>query len=165
MVKLQNRDPNVIKEIKDEIWSGSSVLENINTIISDKIIPPFSIAIDGEWGSGKTTLLKLAYQKLEEEKYPVFWFNPWEYKESSNVVLSFLQKFVTTFAKEVGLPKLKKLRFISGLLLNGFDFALKSLSLGSVSVNSVNVSQSGRLILSLTGETGCTIIGTSRFAK
>lgn len=47
---------------------------------------PCAIGLDGEWGSGKTFLLRLLKQHLEEDGYPVIWFDIWKYEAVQNPI-------------------------------------------------------------------------------
>ncbi len=67
------------KEIKDHLHRETEFVDRFFHLIKDSIEPPYAISIDGLWGTGKTTIMRLLYDKFNDEDYPVFWFNPWEY--------------------------------------------------------------------------------------
>lgn len=99
--KLRALDPILCfneEDIKEEEYLNKPYLQVNDSfitpfyeLITQSVQPPYAISIDGLWGTGKTTLMKILHHKLEKEGYPVFWFNPWEYRKTQNVVLAFLQ--------------------------------------------------------------------------
>ena len=100
--KLIAFDPNNIdnkKEIENHCFSESYITGLIN-LIKDKIAPPFSLSIDGDWGTGKTHLLKIIERKLKNENYPTIWFNPWEYEKTDSAYIAFLKKISMSFKNE-----------------------------------------------------------------
>ena len=103
MRKLRAHEPFLYEVDQiDEMYKGEdSGLDKFVRVITDRIQPPFSIAIDGPWGAGKTTLLMLVRDRLAKSNYPTVWFNPWEYDYSDDVVLAFHRKiaceYVDTF--------------------------------------------------------------------
>lgn len=90
---LRALDPKLF-EVEDRLHEKTHFVENIYDLVTKKIEPPFALSIDGLWGSGKTMVMDLLQKKLsdENEKYPVVWFDPWEYQQAENVVYAFLKK-------------------------------------------------------------------------
>ena len=101
--------------------------------INDSVEPPFTISINGRWGTGKTTIMKMVYDKFDGT-FPVFWFNPWEYSKSQDVVLSFLQSL--SGAHTTALNELNKSggKIFKVLLNAGLDAALKVTTNGTFSI-------------------------------
>lgn len=60
-------------------------------VLTQAVQPPTAISIDGLWGTGKTTVMRSLQDRLQAGGYPVFWFNPWKFRQTENVVLAFLQ--------------------------------------------------------------------------
>lgn len=136
MKTLKNPDPLLSKEIKDELFKESNYVDKLFNFLTTKIEPPFSISIDGDWGTGKTTIMKLIEGKLNQD-YPTFWFNPWEYKSSSDVVLSFLKNLAIKFPNELGMKSENVGRFFQLLAVSGIDFVSRVISNGYLSVEMV----------------------------
>ena len=92
MGKLKALDPTLysIEELQDAFYQENQFVERFYELITTSIQPPFAISVDGLWGSGKTTLMKLLQRRLKDD-YSTFWFNPWEYRQTENVVLAFLR--------------------------------------------------------------------------
>lgn len=79
--------------VEDTVFADQesiAFLEQMETLVSHQIEPPFCLSLNGTWGSGKTSLMKELYDRLETKDYPVLWFNPWEYERVEDVVLCFL---------------------------------------------------------------------------
>ncbi|MFO7889689.1 MAG: P-loop NTPase fold protein [bacterium] len=137
MKQLQNLDPNLEKKINDTLHSESKLVKKILNLIINDIKPPFTISIDGDWGTGKTTIMRLLKNSLEQKKlnYPTFWFNPWEYKESNDVVLAFLQKLAQKYTKVTGQKTEKIGKFFKLLFLAGIDVSARLISNGNLSAS------------------------------
>lgn len=85
-----------------------------NILIDEKLQPPFTIGIHGEWGTGKTTLIKKIKKDLEktnDRNLKIIEFDAWKY-ERADIVTALLQKIekkfnnkhkTREFAKAVGL--------------------------------------------------------------
>ena len=100
MGRLRALDPLLQDSIEDQLYYDKNIVKNIVDLVKNNIYPPYSIAVSGSWGSGKTMLLKLIQQDLEHKQcYPTIWFNPWEYDNSGDVVLS-LQKYMALEFKD-----------------------------------------------------------------
>lgn len=92
--KLRALDPLLHPQYDDMLHKKSSFVEHFYQLVTQSIEPPFAISIDGLWGTGKTTVMQMLQNKLQERDggHPVFWFNPWEYRKTGDVVLAFLQQ-------------------------------------------------------------------------
>ena len=88
-MKLHALDPLLYP---DEDRLHRDFVEHFYNLITRSVEPPYAISVDGLWGTGKTTIMKTLQGRLREAYYPVVWFNPWEYRQSDNVVLAFLRK-------------------------------------------------------------------------
>jgi len=135
--KLRALDPLLHLDINDLLHEESQFIKHLYNLINDHVEPPFAISIDGIWGTGKTTVMQLLQSKLRERGYPVFWFNPWKYSQSADVVLAFLQ----TLAKEHE-PLLQNMKKSGGKILKvllrvGIGATLKALTQGDVSVGDI----------------------------
>lgn len=122
MGQLEALDPLLEDRIQDQLYRDKKIVENIVALVNENVRPPYSIAISGSWGSGKTMLLKLIENELGEKlRYPTVWFNPWEYDNSGNVVLSLQRCVALAFKDRFGIS-LKELG-IFGLTLvtSGID--------------------------------------------
>ena len=67
-------------------------------LLTHAIQPPTAISIDGLWGTGKTTVMRSVQEQLHTHGYPVFWFNPWKFRQTDNVVMAFLQTLYLSVA-------------------------------------------------------------------
>jgi hypothetical protein len=135
--KLRALDPLLHHEIEDLLHKESDFIERFYQLVDDVVEPPFAISIDGLWGTGKTTVMQLLEAKFRDRNYPVFWFNPWKYSQSTDVVLAFLQ----ALAKEHE-PLLRNMKESGGklfkvLLRVGLGATLKVLTQGNVSMGDV----------------------------
>lgn len=90
-------DP-IVHEIPDLLHKESEFLDKLSKFLAESITPPFSLSINGSWGAGKTMIMKSLQKRLEEDGYPVLWFNPWEYERTEEIVHCFLIE-LTRFAK------------------------------------------------------------------
>lgn len=135
--KLRALDPLLHLEIEDLLHKESDFIERFYQLIDKSVEPPFAISVDGLWGAGKTTVMQLLQSKFRDRNYPVFWFNPWKYSQSTDVVLAFLQ----SLAKEYE-PLLRNMKESGGkifkvLLRVGMGATLKVLTQGNVSMGDV----------------------------
>ncbi|PPK63438.1 ribosomal protein L7/L12 [Actinokineospora auranticolor] len=55
---------------------------------------PLVVGIYGSWGTGKTTLMELVRKKLEGDKVPTIWFDPWRHQFDDNPVVALLHTMV-----------------------------------------------------------------------
>jgi hypothetical protein len=120
-MKLCALDPLLYPLDKKIIDKESKFIDSFYRLITDSIQPPYAISVDGLWGSGKTTVMKILERRLKDSGYPVFWFNPWEYRQSNNVVLAFLQCLASEHKS-----LLKEMKFSGGRILR----VLLDLSMG-----------------------------------
>ncbi len=135
--KLQALDPLLHKEIEDLLHKESAFVEHFYHLITESVEPPFAISVDGLWGTGKTTVMQLLQKELREQWYPVFWFNPWKYSQTQDVVLAFLQRLA--IEQEDMLPKMQKSggKMLQVLMHIGMGTALKVFTQGNVSLKDV----------------------------
>jgi len=96
-------------------------------LITQSIQPPYAISIDGLWGAGKTTTMRALQEKLGKAGYPVFWYNPWKYRQTQSVVLAFLQSLYLTAADKKFLDDMNKngATILRMLLESGMDAGLR----------------------------------------
>lgn len=135
MSKLKALDPLLDDKINDSLYSDTAIINKVYNLITEKIDPPYSISINGTWGSGKTTFVKLLETKLEVNKYPHLWFNPWEYERSSDVVLAFLKQLSQKFMDKADLKELGI--FGLSLFVTGIDAAAQVLTGGKLSFKNI----------------------------
>lgn len=98
-----------------------------HTLITQTHQLPYAISIDGLWGTGKTAIMRALHEKLDNADYPVFWFNPWKYRQTNSVVLAFLQSLYLKAADKEFLPAMNKngATIVRVLLQSGLDAGLK----------------------------------------
>ena len=102
------------------------------------IEPPYAISIDGLWGTGKTTLMQKLQSKLRGAKYPVFWFNPWEYRQVDDVVLAFLRQLSTANPGIFDEMKKRSVKTILSVLAETtMDVGLSKLTDGKISLKDI----------------------------
>ncbi|MCX6579698.1 MAG: P-loop NTPase fold protein [Candidatus Aminicenantes bacterium] len=136
-MKLRALDPLLYPVDKDIIHNENSFIEHFYQLITRSIQPPYVVSIDGLWGTGKTTVMKILQDKLEKSGFPVFWFNPWEYRQTESVVLAFLQCLAAenkSFLKETKKSGKKILRV---LLESGLDVGLKMVTKNNLSLKDI----------------------------
>jgi hypothetical protein len=98
MGKLKALDP-FLHDVTESIYNDPQVVEKLTNIITNKIEPPYSIAINGSWGEGKTTMMVLLRDVLNAKGYPTLWFNPWEYESTGDIIQSFFQQIAIQFTE------------------------------------------------------------------
>ena len=137
MKRLKNPDPLLNKNIIDSLYNESRLVDKLFNFITSEVNPPFSISIDGDWGTGKTTIMKLLQRQMFDNKYPVYWFNPWEYKDTEHIVLSFLKNLAKYFSSEIGDFKQNLGNFFKLLTLSSIDLVSKVISNGYLSIEMI----------------------------
>lgn len=97
--------------------------------LTQTITPPYRISIDGVWGAGKTAVLRQLYDQLAQMGYPVFWYNPWKYRQTPSVVLAFLQALYLAAADKPFFPDIRRhgALMLQMLVRSGLDGGLKFL--------------------------------------
>lgn len=134
-MKLRALDPLLYDE--EDMLHKEFVSRFYNLIIT-AVEPPYAISVDGLWGTGKTTVMRKLHDKLKNASYPVFWFNPWEYRQSDNVVVAFLRRLATEnrgFLDEMRERSVKTI--LSVLAETAMDVGLSKLTDGKVSLKDV----------------------------
>lgn len=131
-------DPLLYKSVEDALYN--EFIENFYDLIVNAIQPPYAVSIDGLWGTGKTTIMKVLENKLKEEGYPVFWFNPWQYRQTQNVVLAFLQCLAADNEKLLAEMKESGVKILRVLLESGINAGLKLITKGIFSLKDIKES-------------------------
>ena len=68
MGNLKNLDPQLLINLKDDLFKESKFISRLYKLIVNEVTPPYAIAIDGDWGTGKTQtmlLLKRSFDNAE----------------------------------------------------------------------------------------------------
>ncbi len=134
-MKLRALDPLLYPD-KDILHKD--FVDHFYHLIKDLIEPPYAISLDGLWGTGKTTIMKALESKLRGAGYPVFWFNPWEYRQSDNVVVAFLRKLATENRSFLDEMKKRSGKTILAVLAEtAMDVGLSKLTDGKVSLGDI----------------------------
>ena len=138
MGKLKALDPTLysIEELQDAFYHENQFVERFYELITKSVQPPFAISVDGLWGSGKTTLMKLLQRRLKDD-YSTFWFNPWEYRQTENVVLAFLQTLAAEHKDDIDKLTQSGGKIFKVLLKLGIGEALKIYTKGNVSLGDI----------------------------
>lgn len=148
MTKLKALDP-LLHPIQDMLHKETQFVDNLTNLIKNSIVPPYTIALDGSWGTGKTTIMIEAYKYLSGNinkyphdnesclDYPVFWFNPWEYHKTPDVVLAFLQCLAQTYPDKVKNLKNSEAKILEVLLNSGINAFLKIYTKGNISLKEI----------------------------
>jgi len=126
----------------DENTLHTEFVAHFYELITQSIQPPYAISIDGLWGTGKTTIMRGLQEKLSQAGYPVFWYNPWKYRQTENVVLAFLQSLYLTAADKKFLTDMHKhsTTILRVLLESGLDAGLKIITKGAFSLKELPIS-------------------------
>lgn len=98
-----SEDFQILKDIHltdeaDDKFQYSHVASNILSLI-EKIDPPFTIGLYGQWGIGKSSICELLIKQIRSnynEKYEVFYFDTWKYEKDS-----FRRQFLIELDREV----------------------------------------------------------------
>lgn len=135
--KLRALDPLLYAPLEDMLHKESHFLEPFYRLVTESVEPPFVISIDGLWGTGKTTEMRLLQSKLHLRGYPVFWFNPWKYSQTQDVVLAFLQRLATAHKDRLREMQKSGGKMFRVLMHIGMGTALKMFTQGQVSLNDV----------------------------
>ena len=134
---LKALDPLLHPVEKDLLYTQSRFVDRFFDLIDRDIDPPYAVSLDGLWGSGKTTVMKMLEKKLRDSGYPVFWFNPWEYRKSENVVLAFLQCLAAEHEGRLAEMKISGGVVLRALVETGLEEGLKYITKGMVSYKGV----------------------------
>ncbi len=137
---LQALDPLLhpdIDRFNDQLHQESDFIERFYHLLPN-IKPPFAISIDGPWGTGKTTVMQLLHTKCRNRGYPVFWFNPWKYSQSADVVLAFLHTLAQKHEPVLHAMQKSGGKLFKILLRVGLGTTLNVLTQGNVSIGDVN---------------------------
>jgi hypothetical protein len=122
---------------EDIIHKESSFIEHFYQLITRSIQPPYAVSIDGLWGTGKTTVMKILEDKLKKSGFPVFWFNPWEYRQTDSVVLAFLQCLAAQNKSFLKKTKKSGKKILRVLLEAGLDVGLKMVTKNNLSLQGI----------------------------
>jgi hypothetical protein len=137
-MKLRALDP-ILYPDRDMLHKD--FIEHLYYLITESIQPPYAISIDGLWGTGKTIIMKTLESKLRERSYPVFWFNPWEYRQSDNVVAAFLRRLATEYKSFLdAIGTIHGRTILAVLAETTMDVGLSMLTDGKVSLKGVKES-------------------------
>jgi len=136
-MKLRALDPLLYPIDEDIINTESSFIEHFYQLITRSIQPPYVISIDGLWGTGKTTIMKILLEKLKKSGFPVFWFNPWEYRQTDSVVLAFLQCLAAEYKSFLKETKKSGKKILRVLLEAGLDVGLKMVTKNNLSLEGI----------------------------
>ena len=119
----------------DEEQLHTEFIGRFYNLLTQSVRPPYAISIDGLWGTGKTTILRRLHEKLDRAGYPVFWYNPWKYRQSDSVVLAFLQSLYLASADKQYLADMHRngTTILRVLLASGMDAGLKLITQGKFS--------------------------------
>ena len=133
-MNLHALDPLLYPIDDDLLYKNTHFIDNLYKLITESVQSPYVISIDGEWGTGKTTIMKILQKKLESE-YAVFWFNTWEYQDTQNIALAFLQLLFMKFVKNDA--KSSTLRMLGAMTRIGLDVTVKALTKGTVTLDNI----------------------------
>ncbi len=136
-MKLRALDPLLYPIDEDIIQTESSFIEHFYQLITQSIQPPYVVSIDGLWGTGKTTVMKILLKKLKKSGFPVFWFNPWEYRQTDSVVLAFLQCLAAENKSLLKETKKSGKKILRVLLEAGLDVGLKMVTKNNLSLEGI----------------------------
>lgn len=88
-----NADKPITKK-EEDVLGRKKFVENFNDILTSyKDTDSLTIGLYGKWGSGKTSIINLTTTKLEEQKYKVIHFNPWNFKGQDELIQCFFKEF------------------------------------------------------------------------
>ena len=138
--KLRALDPLLYPQHEDMLHQESQFVERFYELITQSIEPPFAISVDGLWGTGKTTVMQMLKRRLHEGDYSTFWFNPWEYRKTKNVVLAFLQSFAAEHKDQIDELQKSGGQMFKVLLKAGIGAALKIYTNGNMSLKDMMAS-------------------------
>ena len=135
-MKLHALDPWLHPQHKDILHKENQFVECLYELLTQSVDPPFAISIDGLWGTGKTTVMKMLKERLQDD-YSTFWFNPWKYRNTKNVVLAFLQSLATEHPDEFAELEKNGVKMLKVLVKSGIAAALEIYTKGNVSLEDV----------------------------
>jgi hypothetical protein len=81
--------------------------------------------------------MKILEDKLKESGFPVFWFNPWEYRQTDSVVLAFLQCLAAEYSSFLKKTKKSGKKILRVLLESGLDAGLKMVTNNNLSLEGI----------------------------
>ena len=98
------------------------------------------IALNGAWGTGKTTFIRMWKQYLENEHFPVAYYNAWEDDISEEPLFSLLRQLRNVANKKDG-RKLGKVLKTGAKILGRITIAGAKASMGKVSEIIINAGE------------------------
>ena len=135
-MKLYALDP-ILNPTEDKLYKEGFFIDHFHKLLIQSIKPPFAISLDGQWGTGKTTIMQELKKRLEKSNYPTFWFNPWEYRKTEDVVLAFLQCLAMQYEEEVNSLGISATKILTALLKAGMKAGLALYTKGLVSLKDI----------------------------
>ncbi len=136
-MKLRALDPLLHQLDQDMLHTKSLFVEHSYELITQSVDPPFAISIDGLWGTGKTTVMKMLQNQLEKADFPIFWFNPWEYRQTQSIVLAFLQCLAAKHKDRIKEMQKSGGKILQVLLQSGLEAGLKIYTKGNLSLKGI----------------------------
>ena len=86
--------------VKDELFQNRQVLlDNTVKLVNSANAMPVSIALNSDLGFGKTFFLDHLKANLENNNYPVFKFNSWEYDLESDAFIAIINCLIPQLLK------------------------------------------------------------------
>lgn len=133
---LHALDP-LLHPVEDLLHAESDYARKLFSFLTDAVESPFALSINGCWGGGKTTLMLDLKKRFEENKYPVIWFNPWEYERTDDIVPCFLIQLQLLARGKLGKAAKEFGIFGLSLLTSGLDLAAQLLTRRALSFKNV----------------------------
>lgn len=110
---------NPIREPKQDVLKRAGIADTFaRQILRLDASEGAAVGVFGPWGSGKTSFVNLARKMFEDQRVPVFEFNPWMFSGTEQLVSRFFAELSAEMEERGGLQTVaEKVRAYSGALV------------------------------------------------
>jgi len=74
-------------------------------LASNETQTPLTVSVEAPWGAGKTSFMSHLRKRLEAEKIPTVWFNPWKHEAGKTMWAAFALEYERQMARQLWWPR------------------------------------------------------------